>query len=133
MLPKIISAILGLTAVGIFLWKFKETQLTKHRCQVFILDILICFSNLPIFFSTSYLFLSFVLHAFRTVILRIPQCRIANRFPLISCRYINAMKSALPSKVELTTCSRGLSYSLKASAFTNFWYPFWALDIFLPK
>ena len=63
------------------------------------------------FFSTSYLFLSFVLHVCRTVILRIPLCRTANRFSLISCRYINAMKSALPSKVELTTCSSGLSYS----------------------
>ena len=29
MLPKIISAILGFAAVGIFIWKFKETQLCR--------------------------------------------------------------------------------------------------------
>jgi len=73
----------------------------KHRGQVFI-PYLFAFLIYQSFFSISYLFLSFVLHACRTVILRIPQCRIANRFPLIFCRYIKAMKSELPSKVELT-------------------------------
>jgi hypothetical protein len=51
----------------------------------------------------------------------------------IKLSLIYAIKSALPSKVELTTCSSGLSYSSKTSAFTNSWYPFWALDTFLPK
>jgi len=70
----------------------------RQRRQVFILDKFICFYNLTIFFSGSYPFLIFGLFAFRPVIPRIPQCRNAYRFPLI-----NAMKSALPSKVELTT------------------------------
>ena len=46
---------------------------------------------------------------------------------------IKAIKSGLPSSVELTTSSNGLSYFLLTIAVTNLRYSVCAIETFLPK
>jgi len=62
---------------------------TKNRVKSSFLTYKFAFQIDQSFFSTFYLFPSFMPHVDRSVILRIPQCRTANRSPVIFCSYIS--------------------------------------------
>ena len=57
-----------------------ESAAKKTAGQVFIFDKYTCFSIRSIFFSASYLFLSFVLHDGRTLIRRITNAELQTDF-----------------------------------------------------
>ena len=97
------SAFLLLTCWQVFLLQHVENRRVKSSFLTYIFAFPINQS----FFSTFYLFLFFVLHAGRTVIRQIPQCRTANRFPSTSCWYISDKNTFLdfwpkPHLVEKT-------------------------------